>query len=58
MPLSFTPRNQRTQRWQRDLAEYRRLLAKQITAKRETPQQRWDYYRRLERINVLYRRLY
>lgn len=58
MPLSFIPRCKRPERWWRDLQEYRRLLAKQIICPRETAKERRDYYHRLERINILYRRLY
>lgn len=58
MLLSFFSNAKRTKRWHRELREYRRLLAKLITSSRETDEERRVYYRRLERINVLYRRLY
>lgn len=54
MPLT----RRKSKRWQRDLAEYQRLLAEQTGCSRETEQDRDLFYQRLARIITLYKRLY
>lgn len=57
--LTLVPVKRRHSQWMKDLKEYRRLLAIQITqGSRETPSQMRAFYKRQARINQLYRRLY